>query len=96
MTEYLLQQARVGRVPFPAYFYYSWNAAEASRTKPKQIFRSVLRQLADPRSGDALPRYVTDSSILLKGLNRDETVDLIIQVTDRPGYRNSSGGADCD
>ncbi|KAI4122117.1 MAG: hypothetical protein LQ338_005993 [Usnochroma carphineum] len=82
MIEYLLQRARAGRIPYPAYFYCSRNAAESSRAKPAQILRSVLRQLADSRSDDTLPRCLFDSPESLKSLDREETVDLIIRIAD--------------
>lgn len=82
MIEYLLQQARAGRISFPAYFYCSRNTAEASRAKPEQILRSVLRQLADSRSGDALPHCLIDSSNSPKSLDKDEIVNLIINVAE--------------
>lgn len=68
MIEDLLEQARAGRIPHPAYFYCSRNSAEVSRANPNMILRSILRQVADPRSGDAMPRRLIDESRSLSNL----------------------------
>lgn len=98
MTECLLQQARASRIPFPAYFYCSRNAAEALRAKPEQILRSVLRQLAETLPGNALPHCLSDPSISLQSLDRDEIVDLIVKVAaNRPVSHTVIDGLDeCD
>ena len=82
MTQYLLQQARIGCIPFPAYFYCSRNPAEASRANPEQILRSLLRHLAEPHSGNALPRCLADESTSPSHLTRDEIVDLIVNIAE--------------
>lgn len=82
MIQYLLQQALTGCIPCPAYFYCSRNPAEASRANPEQIFRSLLRQLAEPHSGDALPRCLADESASPSHLSLNEIVDLIVKIAE--------------
>ncbi|KAL9634405.1 MAG: hypothetical protein Q9164_004107 [Protoblastenia rupestris] len=56
------QEIHPGRISHPAYFYRSRNSAELSRANPNMILRSILRQVADPHSSDAMTRRFIDES----------------------------------
>jgi hypothetical protein len=89
VIEDAVQAFRAGQSPLPAFFYCSRNAAERTRSSPKSIIASIVRQLSSLRPGfPLLPPIVASykkreaEGFASGSLSIDESCALIIDLVE--------------